>query len=328
MVLFPKSPLARPLRVVFLGTPQFAAVCLESLVTSSHHVVGVVTAPDRPAGRGQKIQESAVKETAKKYDLPVLQPTNLKSTEFLDSLNQWRPDICVVVAFRMLPEVVWSAPAFGTINLHASLLPNLRGAAPIHRAIMCGLKETGVTTFSLKHKIDTGDILLQRSTPIDPLEHTGNLHDRLSTMGKSLILETLDQLTEGKLKGKPQDSDSPASSRTIFEAPKLHKIDCRIDWNQPCETVNNHIRGLYPFPKAWCKSPFGELKILESKTSNQHVNSHLAGETKVDGKILMVACQDRWIQICKLIPPGKRAMSVTDWINGLSSKELGNWNKE
>lgn len=325
MTTFPTSPLNRPLRVVFLGTPEFAAVCLETLVMSSHTVVGVVTAPDRPSGRGQKLQASAVKSAAEKHNLPILQPANLKSSEFLESFRQWRPDICVVVAFRMLPESVWDAPPFGTINLHASLLPNLRGAAPIHRAVMNGLKETGVTTFSLQHEIDTGDILLQRVTPIHPQDNTGSLHERLSSMGKMLIVETLDLLTEGKLQGTSQSVHPRPDA--IHDAPKLFKMDCQIHWDQPCATVHNHIRGLYPFPKAWSKSPFGDLKILESEYSKELDLSILPGHAKVQNNSLLVACQDGYIQIIKLVPPGKRPMSGAEWIHGLGKKHLGNWNE-
>jgi methionyl-tRNA formyltransferase len=324
MALFPTTPLERPLRIAFLGTPEFAAVCLEGLMSSSHEVVGVVTAPDRPAGRGHRLQASEVKIAAEKHGLPILQPTNLKSPEFLADFNLWDADVSIVVAFRMLPEVVWDAPPYGTINLHASLLPNLRGAAPIHRAIMAGLTETGVTTFSLQHTIDTGDILLQRSSPIEPLEDTGALHDRLSILGRSLIVQTLNDLVAGELRGLPQNLHSNADS--VLEAPKLFKPDCRIDWNQSCRVILDHIRGLHPYPKAWTPSPFGDLKILEASQYKSLLNNELSGTALAFENNLYVAVTDGWIQIEKLVPPGKRPMAGSEWINGLASQDLGVWN--
>jgi len=324
MAIFPTSPLHRPLRVAFLGTPEFAATCLDALVASSHHVVGVVTAPDRPAGRGQQLQSSDVKVRAQKHGLSILQPANLKAPEFLDSFHHWEADVCIVVAFRMLPEVVWNSTAFGTINLHASLLPNFRGAAPIHRAIMAGLNETGVTTFSLKHTIDTGDILLQESTRIEPSDDTGTLHDRLAQMGKKLIVQTLDKLAQGELSRLPQDSHPDVN--TIQEAPKIFKPDCRINWNQSSQVILDHIRGLYPFPKAWSQSPFGDLKILQSGLYKTLTNRGLAGDARVHDNNLIVASKDGWIEIKQLVPPGKRPMGGTEWINGLSHRDLGNWN--
>jgi methionyl-tRNA formyltransferase len=323
MATFPTTPLDRPLRIAFLGTPEFAAVCLEALAESSHELAGVVTAPDRPAGRGHRMQASAVKTIAEKRGFPILQPTNLKSTEFLEAFANWHVDVAIVVAFRMLPEIVWKSPPFGTINLHASLLPNLRGAAPIHRAIMAGLKETGVTTFSLEHAIDTGDILLQDSTDIAPHENTGALHDRLADLGKALIVQTLDTLVTGNLAGVPQNVTH--STEDILDAPKLFKSDCKIDWNLPCKTVLNHIRGLAPFPKAWCASPWGDLKILEATEHKGLETSRLIGIAIAHQNKLVVACQDGWIQISHLVAPGKRPMSGSEWLNGLGDREPGNW---
>ncbi len=324
MATFPTTSLDRPLRIAFLGTPEFAAVCLEGLLASSHDLIGVVTAPDRPAGRGQRMQASEVKIAAEKHGLPVLQPTNLKAPEFLEAFKFWEVDVAVVVAFRMLPEVVWNAPPFGTINLHASLLPNLRGAAPIHRAIMAGLKETGVTTFSLQHNIDTGDILLQCSTPIEPFEDTGNLHDRLAQLGQALIVQTLNDLIAGELQGIPQHVYPDVGS--VLDAPKLFKPDCRIDWNRSCQANLDHIRGLHPFPKAWTPSPLGDLKILQAKQHNRLFSKDLAGTAVVHENNLILACSDGWIQIEKLVPPGKKPMTGAAWINGLGSQTLGVWN--
>ena len=323
MATFPTTPLDRPLRIAFLGTPEFAAACLQALIASSHEVVGVVTAPDRPAGRGHRVQASAVKMIAEKQEIPMLQPTNLKSTEFIEAFANWHVDVAIVVAFRMLPEIVWNSPPFGTINLHASLLPNLRGAAPIHRAIMAGLKETGVTTFSLEHAIDTGDVLLQNATDIAPNETTGALHDRLADLGKALIVQTLDTLVAGNLAGVPQNQTDPTAA--ILEAPKLFKTDCKIDWNLPSQTLLDHIRGLAPYPKAWCPSPWGDLKILEATEFNQFDLSSLAGKAIAHQQKLVVACQDGWIEILHLIAPGKRPMSGSEWLNGLGDREPGIW---
>jgi len=323
MATFPTTPLDRPLRIAFLGTPEFAAICLEALTASSHEVVGVVTAPDRPAGRGHRMHASAVKTIAQKQELPLLQPTNLKAPEFIEAFANWHVDVAIVVAFRMLPEIVWNSPPFGTINLHASLLPNLRGAAPIHRAIMAGLEETGVTTFSLEHAIDTGDVLLQDATDIAPNETTGALHDRLADLGKSLIVQTLDTLVAGNLAGVPQNPTH--STAVILEAPKLFKTDCKIDWNLPCQTLLNHIRGLAPFPKAWCPSPWGDLKILEAKECNELDASSLVGNAIAHQHKLVVACQDGWIEILHLVAPGKRSMSGSEWLNGLGDREPGIW---
>ena len=241
MAVFPTSELNRTLRVVFFGTPEFAAVCLDSLVASRHEVVGVVTAPDRRSGRGHKIQPSAVKISAAAHGLPLLQPNNLKDPEFNEPLAAWGADVFIVVAFRMLPQVVWDAPEFGTINLHASLLPQLRGAAPIQWAIIHGLAESGVSTFSLQHAIDTGAVLLQERVAIDKSDDAGILYEKLLNSGKVLLVETLDRLVAGELQARPQVSANPR-----FEAPKLNRENTSIDWIESTDNVLNKIRGLHP----------------------------------------------------------------------------------
>ena len=249
MATFPTTPLDRPLRIAFLGTPEFAAVCLEALTASSHKVVGVVTAPDRPAGRGHQMHASAVKTIAQKQELPLLQPTNLKAPEFIEAFANWHVDVAIVVAFRMLPEIVWNSPPFGTINLHASLLPNLRGAAPIHRAIMAGLKETGVTTFSLEHAIDTGDVLLQDATDIDPHENTGALHDRLADLGKSLIVQTLDTLVAGNLAGVPQNPRWHSTAAMSLRPQNFSKRIVKLIGTSRVKRFSITFEGWPPFQK-------------------------------------------------------------------------------
>lgn len=317
--MFPTTPLNRPLRVAFFGTPEFAAICLETLLESHHRVVGVVTAPDRKAGRGQQLQASAVKTLAESCALPLLQPTNLKARDFHTALEEWHADVFIVVAFRMLPASVWQHPPFGTINLHASLLPNLRGAAPIQWALMHGLTSTGVTTFSLQHAIDTGDILLQDHTEILPEDDAHTLHEKLLSRGKRLIVETLDALVAGHLTATPQIMGIDSSER--LEAPKLHRENTRIDWGQTTGNVLNTIRGLYPFPKAWTPSPHGDLKVLKASVSHSAgpEDAHTpAGTARRNGQALQVKCANGWLNIDQLTPPGKRPMSGIEWLNGLN----------
>ena len=257
--------ISNTLNIVFMGTPEFAAVCLDSIIKSNHCVVGVVTTPDRQSGRGRKFSESEVKRLAIKNNLPLTQPEKLKSSEFHETLKSWNADLFVVVAFRMLPEVVWAMPPKGTINLHASLLPQFRGAAPIHRAIMQGASESGATIFRLAHKIDTGNILQNVKLKIGPNENAGSLHDRILNAGKKLLVESLDSIAES------HDIETPQSELIdgkLFEAPKIFKEDRRIDWNKKTLEIHNQIRGLSPYPGAFTTLPIGEnspYKILESQ---------------------------------------------------------------
>ncbi len=324
MADFPTSPLNSKLRIVFFGTPEFAAVCLESLLESKHCVVGVVTAPDRRSGRGQKIKLSAVKSVADANGLPVLQPAKLKNPDFNRKLLGWRADVFIVVAFRMLPRMVWNAPKFGTINLHASMLPQLRGAAPIHWAIIYGLRASGVSTFSLNDSIDTGDVLLQDKVAIDKMDDAGILYEKLLGQGKKLLVKTVDYLVAGELTPRPQLSDGP-----WLTAPKLNRENTLINWSQSTYNVLNRIKGLYPFPKAWTTSPFGVIKILHAHSIQRIVE--LPYETQPGTLALVhstfaVRCSDGWIAIDELIPPGKGRMSGKAWMNGLKKPltRLGN----
>jgi methionyl-tRNA formyltransferase len=237
------------LRIVFMGTPEFAVGILDALVHSKHEVVGVVTVADKPAGRGQQIHQSAVKQYAISNEIPVLQPDKLREESFLNELSTLEADLFVVVAFRMLPDVVWKMPTYGTINLHASLLPKYRGAAPINWAIMNGEKETGVSTFFINENIDTGAIIAQKSTPLTHSLTAGELHDELKSIGAKLTVETADQICSGDVSTITQDT----SDTNLPFAPKIFKADCEIDWNQAAELNHNRIRGLSPYPAAWCK---------------------------------------------------------------------------
>jgi methionyl-tRNA formyltransferase len=236
----------RSLRIIFMGTPQFAVPSLEVLVKHGYDLVAVITAPDKPKGRGRELAASPVKECAEANGIPVLQPKNLKSPQFIEELQCYRANLQVVVAFRMLPEVVWSMPQYGTFNLHASLLPKYRGAAPIHWAIINGEKETGITTFLLKHEIDTGGIILQETEPIYETDTTGSLSGRLMKKGAGLVLKTVQLIASGNCKLIPQDL-----SLDVPKAPKLFKENCKIDWDQDADKIANFIRGLNPFPSAW-----------------------------------------------------------------------------
>ena len=239
---------AKDLRIVFMGTPEFAAPSLRALVGGGYNVVGVVTSPDKPAGRGQKIHQSEVKIAALELGLPVLQPEKLKAPEFVEALEALRPDLGIVIAFRMLPEVVWAMPRLGTFNLHASLLPQYRGAAPINWAIINGETETGVTTFLLNHEIDKGGIIGQIRVPILPEDNVGTLYERLMTTGTSLVTETVDRIAAGEIRPVEQQHIDEA---TLRPAPKIFKEDCRIDWEKPGREIVNFVRGLSPYPAAW-----------------------------------------------------------------------------
>jgi methionyl-tRNA formyltransferase len=299
------------LRIIFMGTPEFAVPSLEILVENNFKVVAVITAPDKPQGRGQKINFSPVKECAIKYNIPVLQPTNLKSPEFLVELKKYEANLQVVVAFRMLPEVVWSLPKFGTFNLHASLLPQYRGAAPINWAIINGEKETGVTTFFLKHEIDTGSIIFQETESIKEDDSVGTVYERLMRKGAALVLKTVKAIERGDYPSLPQPE-----SGEIKHAPKIFKETCEINWQQTSEQVYNFVRGLSPYPAAWTKINDKTYKIFKVKHGGfmQHKN---AGTTETDHKsFLYFRTVDGLVSIEELQPEGKKKMNIKDFFRG------------
>ena len=307
---------SKQLRIVFLGTPGFAACSLEKLVNDGYNVVAVVTAPDKPSGRGLQVHQSEVKQVAVKHNLPVLQPEKLKAPEFIEELRGYAPDLMIVVAFRMLPEVVWSMPPMGTFNLHGSLLPQYRGAAPINRAIMNGETKTGVTTFFLKQEIDTGNILLREEIAIGPKETAGELHDRMMVIGAALVAKTVDAIAAGNLEPKDQRS-FVQPGEVLKEAPKLFRENTKIDWNRSCEEIVNHIRGLNPFPTAWTELIHGDeripVKIYRAECA-RGVTNHPPGTSSGP---LHVCAHDGVVMIQELQMPGKKRVSTGEFMNGL-----------
>ncbi len=301
------------LRIVFLGTPEFAVACLDALVAAGANIVAVVTAPDKPAGRGMQLQASAVKRYAMEKGFPILQPERLKQPEFLETLRSFQADLQVVVAFRMLPELVWNMPPMGTINVHASLLPQYRGAAPINRAIMNGERETGVTTFRLKHEIDTGDILLQQSVPIAPTDNAGTLHDKLMYAGAELLVTTVKGLAEGTLQEQPQ---KVTEASALKHAPKIFKEDTRIDWQQSTMVVCNHIRGLSPYPAAYTLLQGKQLKVFAAHGVTDATTAS-PGMVDTDHKtFLRMAASDGWVYLDEIQLEGKKRMLVTEFLKG------------
>ncbi|WP_222983972.1 methionyl-tRNA formyltransferase [Flagellimonas meishanensis] len=304
-----------PLRIVFMGTPDFAVASLRQLLEAGFNVVGVITAPDKPAGRGRKLKASAVKEFALKHKLPVLQPTNLKDEGFLKALRDLRANLQVVVAFRMLPKVVWAMPTHGTFNLHASLLPQYRGAAPINWAIINGETETGVTTFFIDEEIDTGSIILQKKCGIGPKDNAGTLHDRLMELGGELVVETCAQIQNGAAQSRPQKQ-----ATELKGAPKIHKETCRIDWTLPMNKIHNHIRGLSPYPTAWTQFVNGDqqepIKIYKTQMEAM-VHDLPTGKLIAGKKELKVAVQGGYLHLLEIQMPGKRKMEVSEVLNGL-----------
>jgi methionyl-tRNA formyltransferase len=307
----------RNLKIVFMGTPEFAVASLDALVNAGYNIVAVVTAPDKPAGRGMQLAESAVKKYAVEKELKILQPEKLKNPQFINELKSLQADVQVVVAFRMLPEVVWKMPPLGTINVHASLLPQYRGAAPINWAIINGEKETGITTFKLQHEIDTGNLLLQEKVSIDENETAGELHDKLKTLGAKLIIRTMQQIEDGSIKEQSQQSTVNSQRSTALKhAPKIFTETCKIDWNKNAEDIYNLIRGLSPYPCAFTYLHNKMLKIYFGK--KEICNHHLAnGDFESDNKkYLKFACANGFIHCTDIQLQGKKRMPVEDFLRG------------
>lgn len=300
------------MKIVFMGTPDFAVASLDALVQANFDVVAVVTAPDKPAGRGQKLNESAVKKYALEKGIPVLQPEKLKNPEFIEELRSYKADLQVVVAFRMLPEVVWNMPPKGTINLHGSLLPQYRGAAPINHAIINGEKESGVTTFFLTHEIDTGNIILSDRTPIADDETAGDLHDKLMHIGANLLVKTLKAIEAGEVSEQPQPQ-----SGDLKHAPKIFKEDCKIDWNDQAQTIYNLIRGLSPYPTAFTFLHDKTLKVFKAEIEKKEPGI-AAGGFLTDGKTyLKFAAKDGFIKLLDIQYEGKKRMLIEDFLRGM-----------
>lgn len=300
------------LRIVFMGTPEFAVASLDALVKAGCQIVGVVTAPDKPAGRGMQLQQSAVKKYAAEHQLPVLQPLKLKDPEFIASLAALKADLQIVVAFRMLPEAVWNMPPMGTVNLHGSLLPQYRGAAPINWAVINGEKETGVTTFRLKHEIDTGDILLQESFPLAEDDTAGTVHDRMKDIGAALLVKTVAGLAAGTLTEKPQTGNP----EHLKHAPKIHTDTCRINWSRSAGEIYNHVRGLSPYPGAFTVLNEKMLKIYQCEKEIVFPKS-TEGDYETDGKtFLKFACADGYIHLTQIQLEGKKKMEITEFLRG------------
>jgi methionyl-tRNA formyltransferase len=301
-------------RLVFMGTPDFAVTILDRLVVEGCNIVAVITAPDKPAGRGMQLTPSAVKKYALEKGLHILQPEKLKESDFLKKLKDLAADLQVVVAFRMLPEAVWNMPPMGTINLHGSLLPKYRGAAPINWAIINGESETGITTFKLQHAIDTGDILMQETIEIRPNETAGELHDEMKVLGAGLVYKTLQAYCEGKIKPFPQADSSDQTS--LPAAPKIHTATCSINWNLGVVQVYNLIRGLSPYPGAFTSLEGKSLKIFAA-TFEEKGHGKVSGSWETDGKsFLRFAAADGWLYIKSMQLEGKKRMAVEDFLRG------------
>lgn len=302
------------MRIIFMGTPEFAVASLKALIDAGENVVAVVTVPDKPAGRGQKMHESAVKVFAKEHQIPVLQPVKLRDPEFIAALRSYQADLQVVVAFRMLPEMVWDMPKHGTVNVHASLLPNYRGAAPINWAVINGEKKSGVTTFLLQHEIDTGNILFADEVEIADTDDAGILHDKLMEKGAQLIVKTVDAIRNGDINPVPQDDLLAAED--VKHAPKIFKEDGEIDWNKDTASIYNKIRGLSPYPTAFTKLDNKGLKIFQT---SKEIKAHdlIPGTYVTDGKnMLKVATNDGYIHLLSIQIEGKKRMLIADFLRG------------
>jgi methionyl-tRNA formyltransferase len=318
----------KQIRIVFMGTPDFAVESLKALVENNYQVVGVITAPDKPAGRGRQLTESAVKKYAVENGLRILQPEKLKNPEFIAELESLKADLQIVVAFRMLPEIVWNMPPLGTFNLHASLLPQYRGAAPLNWAVINGETETGVTTFLLDQEIDTGRIIFQEKIAIVENDSVGDLHDKMMVIGANLVLKTVDALAEGNI--QPLDQTALINtSETIKHAPKIFKEDCQIDWSRDVESVRNLIRGLSPYPAAWTelshpdKAEFITAKIFAATRDNQSLPA-APGTLHTDGKkFLKIACIDGWLSVTDIQLSGKKRMKMDELLRGFH--DMADW---
>ncbi|CAM1341015.1 methionyl-tRNA formyltransferase [Tenacibaculum amylolyticum] len=308
----------RDLRIVFMGTPDFAVTILKKLIEHKYNIVGVITAPDKPAGRGRKLNQSAVKKYALTQNLPVLQPKNLKSEDFLEELQALNANLQIVVAFRMLPTVVWKMPAYGTFNLHASLLPEYRGAAPINWAIINGETTTGVTTFFIDDKIDTGAMILRKEVAIDPDEIVGELHDRLMHVGADLVVETVDLIAAGKVNTtkQPELEQKPA--------PKLFPHNCKIDWSKPLSDIYNHIRGLNPYPAAWTTIQNGEEEItakIYGVAKEEILHDLQTGTIITSKKEIKIAVKGGYLIIKEIKLSGKKMLDAVSLLNGFTFEE-------
>lgn len=312
------------LRIVYMGTPEFAVEPLRCLVEGGYNIGGVITMPDKPAGRGHKVQFSPVKQYALEHGLPLLQPEKLKDETFVEALRALNADLQIVVAFRMLPEVVWNMPRLGTFNLHASLLPQYRGAAPINWAVINGDTETGITTFFLKHEIDTGEVIQQVRVPIADTDNVGIVHDKLMMLGGRLVVETVDAIIAGKVKPVPQEEMAVVGE--LRPAPKIFKDTCRIDWNMPVKRIYDFIRGLSPYPAAWTElvQPDGTvvvLKIFETEKMEQ-LHRFSPGTLQTDGKTyIRISGTDGWISVRALQLPGKKRLKTDELLRGFKLTE-------
>jgi methionyl-tRNA formyltransferase len=299
------------LRIIYLGTPDFAVPGLELLVKHGYHVVAVVTAPDKPSGRGLSVQHSDIKTAALALNIPVLQPEKLKDPEFIATLKSYKANLQIVVAFRMLPEMVWNMPSIGTFNLHGSLLPQYRGAAPINWAIINGEEETGLTTFFLQHEIDTGDILLQVKEPIHEEDTFEILYNRLKNIGASLILDTVKLIEQGDYKTMPQNTH-----QVLKAAPKIFKETCQIDWSKSEEEIYNFVRGLSPYPCAWTRLNKKNYKVISVKKTKSNSSSNPTGQVVQEDHRVYVSCKDGKIELIEIQAEGKKRMKTEDYLRG------------
>lgn len=317
----------KDLKIVFLGTPDFAVESLRRIHEGGYNIVGVVTMPDKPAGRGHKMLHSPVKQYAEANGLHLMQPARLKDPEFVDHLRSLGANLFIVIAFRMLPEVVWQMPELGTFNLHASLLPRYRGAAPINWAVINGEKETGVTTFFLKHEIDTGDVIAQERIEIGDEENVGSVHDRLMMLGADLTMDTISHILAGDLTPVSQE-EMLTSGEEPTPAPKIFKDTCKIDWTRPVKDVYNLIRGVSPYPGAWTPlsdngRPLGDMKVFEAQIVK--IDNPAPGRMTIKGGEIIVECADGALSLTSVQMPGKRRMSTSDYLRGsrLEAPEVG-----